>query len=195
MERRRRRIGIFGGSFNPVHYGHLMVATYLVSWTGLDEVWLTLSPQNPLKPDRTGADENQCLAMLSLATDGSTGLHVCDVELTMPRPSYTIDTLRHLAATRPDCEFTLIIGADNWRIFDRWRDADSIISDFGVMIYPRPDYPVDADSLPAGVTLADAPVCSLSSTFIRESLNSGHLVEHMVPPEVLNYIKQHKLYI
>lgn len=195
MQGRRRHIGIFGGSFNPVHCGHLMVATYMASWTDLDEVWLTLSPQNPLKQGQPGQiSDADRLAMLRLATEGATGLKVCDVELSLPRPSYTINTLRHLAASYPDCNLSLIIGSDNWQIFNRWREADEIITRFGVKIYPRPGYTVDSSDFPDRVELVDAPVCSLSSTFIRESVHSGHLIEHMVPGNVLKYISEHKLY-
>lgn len=190
-----RRIGIFGGSFNPVHAGHLMVASYLAGWTGLDEIWLMLSPQNPLKPLPGGASDADRENMLRLATDGSQKLHVCTDEFSMPRPSYTINTLHTLAERYPNYRFTLIIGADNWLIFDRWREYDRIIEEFGVMIYPRPGYPIDAATLPDGVELTDAPVCSLSSTFLREAVASGRSIEHMVPPLVSDYINTYQLYI
>lgn len=189
-----RQIGIFGGSFNPVHCGHMMVASYLASWAGLDEVWLTLTPQNPLKKDLHGASDLQRLHMLKVAAEGSEGLRVCDEELSLPRPTYTITTLRHLSAKYPGYRFHLIIGADNWAIFHKWREAEEIISRFGVIVYPRPGFSISTDNLPAGVRVADAPICSLSSTFIRNSIASGHSVEHMVPSQVLDYIKEKHLY-
>lgn len=194
MSERIRHIGIFGGSFNPVHCGHLMVASYLASWTDLDEVWLTLSPQNPLKSTADFAAENDRLAMVTMATEGSETLKVCDVELHMPRPSYTIDTLRQLRRSHTGCRFRLIIGSDNWLIFPQWKSAEEIISEFGVIIYPRPGYPIDTDSLPDGVTFVDAPECSLSSTFLRKSIATDHSIEQMVPQNVVKYIKEHKLY-
>lgn len=190
-----RKIGIFGGTFNPVHNGHLMVAAYMAEWTGLDEVWLTLSPQNPMKSAAgTGATDADRLAMLQLACDRSKLLRVCDRELHMPRPSYTYDTLCSLSNLYPQYRFSLIIGSDNWHIFDKWRNYRRIISEFGVIIYPRPDYPVDPATLPAGVQLAEAPVCSLSSTFLRNAVAAGHRIEQMVPHPVLQYIISHHLY-
>lgn len=189
-----RQIGIFGGSFNPVHCGHLIVASWIATWTQLDEVWLTLSPANPLKEFNSGSTEADRLAMLRIAVDGTAALRVCDIELSLPRPSFTISTLRHLTATHPDCKFTLIIGSDNWEIFSKWRAHDEIIADFGVMIYPRPGHDINPAALPQGVSLVDAPVCSLSSTFIRNSVTSGHSVEQMVPSGVLDYITTHNLY-
>ncbi|MDE6118344.1 MAG: nicotinate-nucleotide adenylyltransferase [Muribaculaceae bacterium] len=194
MSEQIRHIGIFGGSFNPVHCGHMMVASYLASWTELDEVWLTLSPQNPLKSTDDSATESDRLTMLAMATEGSERLKICDVELEMPRPSYTIDTLRQLRKSHSDCRFRLIIGSDNWRIFSRWKSAEEIISEFGVIIYPRPGYPVETDKLPDRVTFVDAPECSLSSTFLRKSIATGHSIEQMVPQNVVKYIKEHNLY-
>lgn len=189
-----RRIGIFGGSFNPVHCGHLMVAAYIAAWTGLDEVWLTLSPQNPLKADLTLAPEADRLAMLRLAVRGSRSLRVSDVELTLPRPSFTINTLRHLRELHPDCRFSLIIGSDNWLVFPRWRSSQEIIDEFGLIVYPRPGYPIEVSALPKGVTAVDAPICSLSSTFLRQSIASGHSIEQMTPSGVIDYINEHNLY-
>lgn len=190
----QRRIGVFGGSFNPVHCGHLIVASWIAAWTDIDEVWLTLSPANPLKEVNAGSTEADRLAMLRLAVDGSSALKVSDVELSMPRPSFTIATLRNLAELYPDCRFTLIIGSDNWEVFSKWRAHDEIISEFGVMVYPRPGHEVNPATFPAGVSLVDAPVCSLSSTFLRESVASGHSIEQMVPRGVLDYIKSNCLY-
>lgn len=189
-----KNIGIFGGSFNPVHYGHLMVASYIASWTDLDEIWLTLSPQNPLKPNAELASDNKRLIMLNLAASGSDKLRVCDMELSMPRPSYTIDTLRLLRRLHRSCKFKLIIGSDNWAIFSKWKSYQEIITEFGVIIYPRPGYPVENDRLPDGVTIVDAPICSLSSTFLRKSIATGHSIEQMVPRDVMNYINEHNLY-
>ncbi|MDE6378308.1 MAG: nicotinate (nicotinamide) nucleotide adenylyltransferase, partial [Duncaniella sp.] len=131
------KIGIFGGSFNPVHMGHLMLASYMQQFEGFDEVWLMLSPLNPLKtssseliPDLTR------LKMLEIAVKGVKGLEVSDIELSMPRPSYTINTLRYLAKRYPRHSFRLIIGADNWRIFSQWKDSEKIIEEFGVTVYP-----------------------------------------------------------
>lgn len=187
-------IGILGGSFNPVHIGHMMLASYLCQFGGLDEVWLTLSPLNPLKvasdeliPDLTR------LKMLEIAVGDTKGLNVCDYELAMPKPSYTINTLRYLAKRYPRHSFKLIIGSDNWKIFDQWKDHDSIISDFGVIVYPRPGYPVGT-IYEDGVDVVNAPTANISSTFLRKAIAKGKDVKYFLPPGVNDYIKENKLY-
>lgn len=123
-----RRIGIFGGSFNPVHIAHLILASTIRRECGLDSVWFMISPLNPFKTgDRSLIDDRRRLDMLKLAVDPAPGLEVCDIELSMPRPSYTVDTLRRISELYPDDRFSLIIGADNWNSFNRWRDPDEIL--------------------------------------------------------------------
>lgn len=187
-------IGILGGSFNPIHIGHMMLASYLKQFYGFDQVWLLLSPLNPLKvnsvdliPDVTR------LKMLDIAIGNSDGIQVCDIELSMPRPSYTINTLRYLAKRYPRHKFKLIIGSDNWKIFSQWKESDSIISEFGIVIYPRPGYQVgmvfDDD-----VDVVNAPVTDISSTFIRKAIARGKNMTYFLPPGVYEYIKMNNLY-
>lgn len=187
-------IGILGGSFNPVHIGHLMLASYLSQFGGLDEVWLTLSPLNPLK---VGSDELipdlTRLKMLEIATGDTRGLNVCDYELAMPKPSYTINTLRYLAKRYPRHSFKLIIGSDNWKIFNQWKDHESILSDFGVIVYPRPGYPIGT-IYEDGVDVVNAPTANISSTFLRKAIAKGLDMKYFLPPGVFEYIKENKLY-
>lgn len=187
-------IGILGGSFNPVHIGHLMLSSYLQQFGGFDEVWLNLSPLNPLKsnPEELIPDV-QRLAMLDLAIGTTKGLKVCDIELSMPRPSYTINTLRYLAKRYPRHQFKLIIGSDNWKIFDQWKDSEEILSDFGVVIYPRPGYPVGT-IYEDGVDVVTAPIADISSTFIRKALARGKDMNYFLPAGVFDYIKKNQLY-
>ena len=187
-------IGILGGSFNPVHIGHLMLASYMQQFGGLDEVWLTLSPLNPLKADSTELiPDLMRLKMLEIAIGSTKGLQVCDYELSMPRPSYTINTLRYLAKRYPGRDFKLIFGGDNWKVFDQWKDSESIISDFGVLVYPRPGYPVGT-IYEDGVDVIKAPVADISSTFIRKAIARGLNMNYFLPHGVYEYIKQNKLY-
>ena len=187
-------IGILRGSFNPVHIGHLMLASYMQQFGGLDEVWLTLSPLNPLKADSTELiPDLMRLKMLEIAIGSTKGLQVCDYELSMPRPSYTINTLRYLAKRYPGRDFKLIIGGDNWKVFDQWKDSESIISDFGVLVYPRPGYPVGT-IYEDGVDVIKAPVADISSTFIRKAIARGLNMNYFLPHGVYEYIKQNKLY-
>lgn len=194
-----RHIGILGGSFNPVHIGHVMLADYIAQFSEadpVDEVWLMLSPLNPLKtrPEEL-VPETDRMAMLRLACDMSPRLDACDIELSMPRPSYTIDSLNTLAALYPDCRFSLIIGSDNWAIFDRWRSYREIIMRFPPVIYPRPGYEVDAASLPEGVTMIpDAPVTDISSTMLRRAIAAGKDMTCFLPAGVAEYIRLNNLY-
>ncbi|MDE5608616.1 MAG: nicotinate-nucleotide adenylyltransferase [Muribaculaceae bacterium] len=188
-----REIGILGGSFNPVHIGHLMVASYVRQVAGLDEVWLSLSPENPLKDCRVNASDADRMAMLRLAVELGHRLTATDIELSLPRPSYTIDFLRHLAAHFPDCHFRMIIGSDNWLIFDKWKDYQSILDVFGIIVYPRPGYPVDEISHP-GARLVKSPGIDISSTLIRQSIRDGLDMNFFLPRGVYSYIMTNKLY-
>lgn len=187
-------IGILGGSFNPVHSGHTMLASYLAQWGYVDQVWLTLSPRNPLKekPEELLPDLKR-LTMLNLAIKGATNLDICDIELTMPTPTYTIDTLDVLAKRYPAKQFKLIIGSDNWAIFDKWRAASRILSDYGVIVYPRPGYPIK-ERMVDGMEVVNAPTVNLSSSFIRNAVAKGRDVSFFLPPGVYKYILDHKLY-
>ena len=186
-------IGIFGGSFNPVHIGHMMLASYLTQWGYADEVWLTLSPLNPLKDAAELLPDIKRLAMLSIAAKGAEAIDICDIELSMPKPSYTIDTLRVLAERYPEYRFKLIIGSDNWQIFDRWRSAQQILDDFGVLVYLRPGYPVDKRHID-GMEVVDAPMAHVSSTFIRQAIAKGRNMNYFLPAGVYKYILDNKLY-
>lgn len=185
------RTGLFGGTFNPIHIGHIALAQWLIDKDYFDEVWLMLSPENPLKADRPGATDANRREMLALACRNHAGLKPCFVEFDLPRPSYTVDTLRYLSATCPDRKFALIIGADNWQIFNKWRNPDEILLRHGVVVYPRPGYNMP-NSAPAGVVLAyDAPQTDVSSSQIRQSVAAN---ASMLPAEVADYIKRNSLY-
>lgn len=185
-------IGLLGGSFNPVHIGHIMLASYLSQYTDLDRVWLTLSPQNPLRKDTFIADSHR-LEMLRIALAGNSHVDICDIELTMPRPSYSIATLDRLSEMYLDKQFRFIIGSDNWQIFRKWKDWERIITDYGIIIYPRPGYPIAETTLP-NVKFINAPVIELSSTFIRQGIADGKDMTNFLPSGVFDYIQTHQLY-
>lgn len=192
---RRQHIALMGGSYNPVHIGHLMVADYVRQAADIDEVLMTVSPLNPLKVDNTElAADSDRMVMLEIATKNFSGITPCGIELTMPRPSYTIDTLNALSERYPDAKISIIIGSDNWLVFDRWRASEEIIARFGVIIYPRPGYDIDRASLPKNVSVVDAPTVDLSSTFLRQKLSEGFDMSTFLPTGVFNYIKTKKLY-
>lgn len=192
---RRRLTGVLGGSFNPVHLGHIMLASYLVEFAGFDEVWLMLSPANPLKEHCDRVTDRQRLEMLRLACRRHRGLAPTDVELAMPRPSYSIDSLSRLSELYPDRDFRLVIGSDNWLIFDRWRASEEIIDRFRPVIYPRPGYPAEPAQLPAGVRFVNAPTIDISSTFIRDAIADGKDMSAFLDPSVAEYIAANGLYL
>lgn len=189
----RRVIGILGGSFNPVHNGHLMLASYIAQFGPVDEVWLNLSPQNPFKEQSELLDDRHRLAMLDKAVNGSVTVKVCDVELSLPQPSYTINTMEKLESMYPDYDFCIIIGSDNWPRFPEWRDSEALIERYGLIVYPRRDYPLP-DIVPDNVTIVDAPMVDISSTFIRECIAEGRDMNFFMPPQVYEYIERNKLY-
>lgn len=190
------KIGVYSGSFNPVHVGHIALVDYIIAQGIVDEIWLIRSPQNPLKSSATLLSDNHREAMLELAIVGHEGLKINTIEDHLPKPNYSVNTLRALQKQHPDDEFHLIIGADNWEIFDRWREWTEIVSKFHLIIYPRPGYPypeVDAVRYP-NVQVVDAPQFDISSTEIRERYKKGESISHLVAPDVLTYINQNKLY-
>lgn len=187
-------IGLLGGSFNPVHTGHMMIASYLTQWGYLDQVWLNLTPRNPIKKDPSSLlPDTRRLTMLSIALKNTKHIDICDIELSMPRPLYTINTLRLLASKYPELSFKLIIGADNWQIFDQWHESQQILDEFGVIVYPRTGYPVP-DRHVDGMEFVDAPTVNISSTFIRNAIARGKNMEFFLPAGVNKYIIEHKLY-
>lgn len=189
-----RRVGIFGGSFNPVHWGHVRLAEWIVRHGWADEVWLMVSPCNPLKAQAALLPETERLAMARLAAGEVAGVRASDFEFSLPRPSYTWRTLEALRAAFPATAFSLIIGADNWQHFDRWARPDYIRAHHKLLVYPRPGYPLDASALPDGVDLLGAPVFDVSSTRVRKLLRENGDVSWLVPAAVLRYIKARHLY-
>ncbi len=191
----RQNIALFGGSFNPIHTGHMMVAQYVAQFTDIDCVWMLVSPSNPLKTGLTLAPDRQRLEMVEISCAGNHDIRPDDFEFALPQPSYTYNTLRKLSETYPDFKFTLLIGADNWLIFDKWREWEKILANYDIMIYPRPGCEIDTSTLPPSVRyLSSCPQCSVSSTFIRNAIKSGRDVSHFLPHGVYSYILEHNLY-
>ena len=193
-------VGIFGGSFDPIHSGHIRLAQYVLDHTDLDEVWLMVSPLNPLKPQGYVATDGQRLEMARLAVADIPGIRVSDFEFSLPIPSYTYNTLRRLKETYPDIDFRLIIGGDNWVSFDRWRNPDGILNEFGLIVYPRPGESLTLPPSrpipdPSRLTLlTDAPQMPVSSTQIREMLSRECDTGALLPASVVSYIDSNKIY-
>ena len=198
-----KRIGIFGGSFNPIHLGHTALAAYICELGLVDEVWLMVSPQNPLKQDLTLLDEQERLAMARLAVAPYPTLKASDFEFTLPRPSYTYHTLQALRAAYPDYAFSLIIGEDNWQCFHRWYRGEDIARETPIIVYPR-----DAEGrLQIISAMQESPLSSgegggrglpkllpYSSTEVRSLIVQGKDASHMLHPDVAQYIKEKLFY-
>ncbi len=187
------KIGILGGSFNPVHIGHIMVAVYLTQWKIVDRVWLTLSPQNPMKDFDTLIPDLKRLEMLKIACKDVENVEICDIELSMPRPSYTIDTLKYLSKRYSNKSFKLVIGSDNWNAFDHWKNGEEILDNYGVIVYPRPGKEIK-NHFVDGMDVVHSPAIDLSSTFIRQAILKGKNVKSYLPVGVYEYIKANNLY-
>jgi len=191
----KKEIAIFSGSFNPIHAGHLMLASYMCEFTHLDEVWLLVSPHNPLKEADELLNDQQRLEMVSSALEPFSNLKASDVEFHLPRPSYTIDTLDHLTALHPDMHFTLIIGADNWNQLHLWKEYERLLLTYPLLIYPRRGEEVMIpEALRESVLMVDAPMVEISSTFIRKSISEGRDMRAFLPERVYDLIVKNGWY-
>ena len=179
------KIGIYGGSFNPIHIGHISLARQILSIAKLDEVWFVVSPQNPFKQNSQSliADDIR-LRLTEKALSGEEHLKVSDCEFRLPRPSYMWHTLQHLSAEYPDTEFSLIIGADNWAVFDKWYHATDILSHHNIIIYPREGYSIDKTTLPPNATIVDTELYPISSTMIRQMVAQGKDISGLVADNI-----------
>lgn len=183
-------IGLFFGSFNPIHNGHLLIARYLLENGFCTKVWFVVSPQNPWKEDHSLLDERKRLQIVRKAIDGDQRMEACDIEFTMPRPSYTYQTLQAIQEKYPGEHFALIIGGDNLLRFHLWKNYSQILSDFRVLVYPRLGISVPERTEP-NITVVDAPVTDLSSTEIRQKVSDGEDITPYVPGAALELIQQY----
>lgn len=180
----RIRTALFGGSFNPIHKGHVALARQLIREGRTDEVWLMVSPHNPLKTQGGLLDEQARLRLARLAVEGEDGVSVSDFEFHLPRPSFTWTTLLALREACPDREFSLLIGGDNWLVFDRWAHHEEILANHEIWVYPREGCAIDAAGLPPQVHLLEAPLFLWSSTMIRQRISAGEDCSGMLPQRV-----------
>lgn len=176
----KKKVGIFGGSFNPIHTGHIALAKSLCQQAGLDEVWLMVSPMNPFKKEATDLLTDKLrLEMAEQAIADEPKLKACDYEFHMPKPSYTWHTLQALSQDFPNVDFTLLIGGDNWASFDKWFHHEDILNHYPIVVYPRKG--CDIGKVPSGVTIVETPLLNISSTEIRQRIKEGKSIHGMVP--------------
>lgn len=188
------KTGIYGGSFNPIHNGHIALAKAFLRQAALDEVWFVVSPQNPFKVNDHLLDDRWRLRLTKAALQGETRLMASDYEFHLPKPSYMWHTLQSMSREYPDREFTLLIGGDNWTTFHRWYHADDILSHYSLAVYPRKDNPIDTATLPPNVQLINAELLDISSTEVRHRITKGQDISHLVPPRVAELITKNRLY-
>lgn len=192
--RNMKKTGLYFGSFNPIHIGHLVIAEFLVENSDLDEIWFVVSPQNPLKKKRTLLDDRQRLHLVNIAIDDDLRFKACDVEFSLPKPSYTSYTLQVLRERYPQRQFSLIMGEDNLQTFDKWFNYEHIIENYHIYVYPRPGYNGGRFAEHRNVTMVEAPLMEISSTMIRESIKSGKSVKYMLPDKVYRHIDEAGFY-
>ena len=188
------KIGLFFGSFNPIHIGHLVIANFMATQTDLDRVWFVVSPHNPLKPKKTLARDHDRLHLVRLGIGDNPKLQASNVEFDLPKPSYTIDTLAFLKEKYPAHEFALIMGGDNLASLHLWKNYHQILEGYDIYVYKRPSFdPGELASHPR-VRLYEAPLLDISATYIRDCLRAGKSVRYLVPDAVLEYLESGSLY-
>lgn len=191
-----KKIGLYFGTFNPIHVGHLIIANYMAEFTDLDEVWMVITPHNPLKKKQTLLDDIQRLSMVRIAVEDYPKLKASAIEFDLPQPNYTVHTLAHLEEKYPDHSFCLIMGEDNLKSFHKWKNFEMILDNYPIYIYPR----ISEGAVETRfknhpkITSVPAPIIQLSSTFIRKATKDGKNVRPMLPEAVWKYLDEMNFY-
>lgn len=188
------QVGLFFGSFNPIHIGHMALANYMLAYTEMDEVWFVISPHNPLKEKTSLLNQNQRLFMVNAAVEDFPKFKASTIEFNLSQPSYTINTLAHLKEKYPKHEFSLIIGQDNLQNFHKWKNHEEILARHKLYVYPRPNCSKSQFDSHPNVVLTEAPLMDVSSTFIRNAIKDKKDVRFFVPEKVWEYIDSMNLY-
>jgi nicotinate-nucleotide adenylyltransferase len=186
-------IGLYFGSFNPVHIGHLIIATYVINTTPMQQVWLVVSPQNPLKPSKTLLNEYHRFHLVQSSLEGENKIRASNIEFQLPKPSFTIDTLTHLQEKYPQHQFSIIMGSDSFCNLQKWKNYEKIITGYTLYIYKRQGYEIH-NSLSARIQVLDAPILQISSTQIRNLIKAGKSIRYFVPDVVKEEIERNGYY-
>ncbi len=187
-------VGLYFGSFNPVHHGHLIIANHILSNTDLKQVWFIVSPQNPLKPSHSLLNEYHRLYLMQLAIENEKGLKVSDIEFRLPRPSYTIDTLTYLHEKYPEYKFSVILGSDSLQNLDKWKNYQAILDNYRLIVYRRPGFDTTQFGNHPNVTILAAPLLEISSTYVRQCLRKNTSIRYLVPENVREEIERNNYY-
>ena len=190
------RIGLYFGTFNPIHTGHLIIANHMAEYSGLDQIWMMVTPLNPLKKKDTLLDDYQRLQLVFLATEDYPKIKPSDFEFKLPQPNYTVNTLSHLKDKFPKYEFSLIMGEDNLKTFHKWKNYEVIIENHDVYVYPRISSEEENSEFKnhPKIHIINAPIVEISSTFIRENIKNKKNVQPLLPAKVWEYIDHNNLY-
>lgn len=186
------KIGLYFGSFNPIHTGHLIIASYVANAAVVDQVWFVVSPQNPLKPSASLLNEYQRLHLVRLAIEDDSRFKASDVEFKLPRPSYTIDTLTYLFEKYPQYQFTIIMGSDSFHNLPKWKNYEVLMQQAGFVIYQRPGFEVTAEN--NNVRILKAPLLDISATEVRQLVKQGKSLRYMIPEKVREEIESNGYY-
>lgn len=187
------KTGLYFGSFNPIHIGHLIIANHLLNETSLEEIWFVVSPQNPFKPSTTLLNEYDRLHLVRKATEGNVRLKASDVEFSLPKPSYTATTLTYLTEKYPAREFAIVMGSDSFQNLHRWYNYKAITNNFPIFVYNRPGIEINSDQ-GAMVSFLDAPLLDISATYIRRLVQEGKSVKYLVPPSIEAEVMENRFY-
>ena len=189
------KVGLYFGSYNPIHIGHLAIANYMVEFTEIDQLWFVVSPQNPFKKKVNLLDDYQRLEMVHRAIKGDDRLRASNIEFNLPKPSYTASTLAYLKDKHPKYQFVILMGSDNLENFHKWKNYKTIIENHGVIVYPRPGFDKSTVQSHENITFAEnAPQMEISSSFIRKSIQAGKDVRHFLPPKTWEYLEEMYFY-
>ncbi|MEZ4963030.1 MAG: nicotinate (nicotinamide) nucleotide adenylyltransferase [Saprospiraceae bacterium] len=188
------KIGLFFGSFNPVHTGHLIIANYMATQTELDQVWMVVSPQNPLKQKATLANDYDRLHLVQLAIGNNPYLRASNIEFSLPKPSYTVDTLAYLKEKHPEKQFALIMGGDNLATIHKWKNYEVLLRDYEIYLYKRPQYDAGEFGGYPNIRHFDAPLLDISATYVRDCLKARKSVQYLVPDAVFEYLEGSNLF-
>lgn len=188
------KVGLFFGSFNPVHIGHCIIANYMASQTDLDQVWFVVSPHNPFKQRKTLAKDYDRLHLVNLAIEYNQLLKASNVEFNLPKPSYTVDTLTYLKEQYPNHDFVMIMGGDNLASLPKWKNYEQILNHHQVYIYKRPQYELGDLAEHPKVKHFDAPLLDISATYIRQCIKKNLSIRYLVPEPVFEYLSSSNMY-
>ena len=188
------KVGLFFGSFNPIHIGHLAIAQFMLENTSLEKIWFVVSPQNPFKTKETLLDQQHRLTIVRIAVEDDPRMHASNIEFNLPIPSYTVDTLTYLRESHPNEEFSLIMGQDNLLHFHKWKNYTCILEHHSIYVYPRPNCKACDMETNEKIHLTDAPLMDISAEFIRKSIREKKDVSYFLPQKIYSYIDEMNFY-